>query len=43
MESTLNSLSQMKQEAMKNIDSFGEERQKVEEIIRKIETLTPNL
>jgi hypothetical protein len=43
MEKTMNSLTDMKQEAMKNIDNFGTDRQRVEDVIRKIETLTPAL
>jgi hypothetical protein len=43
METTMSSLTDMKQEALKNIDNFGSDRRRVEELIHKIEALTPSL
>jgi hypothetical protein len=43
METSLKSLAEMKHEALLNINKFGSERQQVEDLIRKIDALTPSL
>ena len=43
MEYSMNSISQMKQEAYRNINQLGNNRYQIEQIIRKIEAMNPSL